>query len=85
MPFEAAGIAKVKSAHGLFSQTVPKSLGSVSITLWNPLRSGPSPSLHMILACESKNDLLRKWTVDFGTEALPEIPSPVETSYLVVV
>ena len=27
----------------LFPQTVPKTLGSVSITLWNPFRGGPFP------------------------------------------
>jgi hypothetical protein len=37
--------AKARSARGLFSQTVPKSLGAVSHSLWNSVRSGPSPLL----------------------------------------
>jgi hypothetical protein len=34
-------------APGLFSQTVPKPLGAVGVSLWNPLRSGPSPLLRL--------------------------------------
>jgi hypothetical protein len=37
--------AKARSARGLFSQTVPKPLGAVSHSLWNSVRSGPSPLL----------------------------------------
>jgi hypothetical protein len=37
--------ARARSAHGLFSQTVPKPLGAVSRSFWNSYRSGPSPWL----------------------------------------
>ena len=41
---DAAG---ARFAPGLFPQTVPKSLGSVSISLWYSFRSDPSPLLHI--------------------------------------
>jgi hypothetical protein len=37
--------AEAWSEPGLFSQTVPKPPGAVGVSLWNPLRSGPSPLL----------------------------------------
>jgi hypothetical protein len=48
--FQKLGIVQVAEAWfapDLFSQTVPKTLGAVGVSLWNPLRSGPSPLLQI--------------------------------------
>ena len=45
-------------APGLFSQTVPKSLGAVGVSLWNPLRSVPfHPAASPIISQDLINDL----------------------------
>jgi hypothetical protein len=45
--------AKARSALDRCSQTVPKPLGAVSITLWHPCGCGPSPSLWCKISAES--------------------------------
>jgi hypothetical protein len=75
---ENSAAAEAWFAPGLFSQKVPKPLGPVGVSLWNPLRSGPTPLLRLDHASGLQTDSrLENRPVSGHDRALAEATNPL--------